>query len=94
MTSILNRIVTSMPRLGLRALTAADAERYFSLVQKNRAHLTQFGDYEELVSSSVSDIKHVNRPSYALLKSLGSGYTEGLLSSPGGGLSVGKIKRI
>jgi RimJ/RimL family protein N-acetyltransferase len=46
-----------MPRLELRALTPADADAFFRLVQRNRAHLTQFGDYEELVLSSVSDIE-------------------------------------
>ncbi|MFC7478887.1 GNAT family N-acetyltransferase [Luedemannella flava] len=39
----------------LRPLSAADAGRYHRVVQANRAHLTQFGNYEEEVAGTEQD---------------------------------------
>ncbi|MBL7494871.1 GNAT family N-acetyltransferase, partial [Frankia sp. CNm7] len=38
---------TSMPGLALRALTSADAEVYYALIDRNRDHLAEFGDYQD-----------------------------------------------
>ena len=57
MTSMPDRLVSAIPRLVLRPLSPADANAYWALVQKNRAHLTRFGDYQELVSFSLDEIK-------------------------------------
>jgi RimJ/RimL family protein N-acetyltransferase len=47
---------TSIPGIELRALRRDDAAAYHELVQRNREHLTQYGDYHELVSSTLEDI--------------------------------------
>jgi ribosomal-protein-serine acetyltransferase len=41
-------IATAVPELRLVELTADDAPAYYDLVDRNRAHLTQHGDYLEL----------------------------------------------
>jgi ribosomal-protein-serine acetyltransferase len=41
-------IATAVPELRLIELTADDAPAYYDLVDRNRAHLTQHGDYLEL----------------------------------------------
>ena len=55
---------TAIPEVTLRELTERDAHVYFELVQRNREHLTQFGDYKELVSLTLWDIEvdFANRP--------------------------------
>jgi RimJ/RimL family protein N-acetyltransferase len=38
---------TGDPSLSLRELTVAQADEYYALIDRNRSHLTQFGNYEE-----------------------------------------------
>ena len=47
-------LTTSVKNLTLDLLTTADAGDIFILVQENRLHLTQNGDYQELVSRDLS----------------------------------------
>ncbi len=55
---------TAIPEVTLRELTERDARVYFELVQRNKRHLTQFGDYKELVSLTLRGIEvdFANRP--------------------------------
>ena len=41
----------------LRELTRRDVLAFYELVQTNREHLTQFGDYRELIASTLQDIE-------------------------------------
>jgi len=40
------QLLTQTPGLILRRLTAADADAYYAMVDCNRAHLSQYGDYQ------------------------------------------------
>ncbi|GHE09657.1 GNAT family N-acetyltransferase [Streptomyces alanosinicus] len=42
---------TDVARLTLRALTAEQADEYYALIDRNREHLTQHGDYQALAAS-------------------------------------------
>ncbi|MFF5506192.1 GNAT family N-acetyltransferase [Streptomyces roseolus] len=44
-------LATRVPGLTLCVLTAGRADEYFALIDRNRAHLTQHGDYEALAAS-------------------------------------------
>jgi RimJ/RimL family protein N-acetyltransferase len=46
---------TAIPALRLRELTPADATGYHALVQRNAAHLTVLGDYEDAVAATAED---------------------------------------
>ena len=39
------QLLTSDPRLVLRELAGADAAEYYAVLDRNRLHLTRFGDY-------------------------------------------------
>ena len=41
--------------LELRKLSIADSEELYALVQRNSGHLTQYGDYEDLISRTTTD---------------------------------------
>ena len=51
-------LVTSHPILKLIALTSEDADVYYKLVDTNRAHLTQNGDYSDLKEASLESVAH------------------------------------
>lgn len=51
------RLPTELSGVELRELAGPDAEALHSLVARNRAHLTEFGDYEDLVASSLEDLR-------------------------------------
>jgi RimJ/RimL family protein N-acetyltransferase len=40
-------LLTDDPLLSLRELTFAQAEEYYALIDRNRGHLTQFGNYRD-----------------------------------------------
>jgi RimJ/RimL family protein N-acetyltransferase len=40
-------LLTDDPTVSLRELNAAQADEYYALINRNRAHLTQFGNYED-----------------------------------------------
>src|SRR3954469_5194337 len=42
------KLATAIPQLRLVELTLTDVEAYYDLVERNRAHLTQHGDYLDL----------------------------------------------
>jgi ribosomal-protein-serine acetyltransferase len=44
---------TARPGLMLRELTAADADDYYALIERNRRHLTRHGDYGELATTTL-----------------------------------------
>ena len=46
------RLGADIPGLEVREHTSADAGVYYERVQANRGHLTQHGDYTELVAST------------------------------------------
>lgn len=48
---------TELSGVELRELTERDVEDLHSLVARNRAHLTEFGDYEDLVVCSLGDLR-------------------------------------
>ena len=48
---------TTIPDIELRPLTSRDAAEYYDLVQRNISFLTQYGDYEDLIRSTLADIK-------------------------------------
>jgi RimJ/RimL family protein N-acetyltransferase len=50
-------IETSIDQLCLRELDASDADALFVLVRENTPHLTQNGDYAELVSCSLQEMR-------------------------------------
>lgn len=50
-------LTTSVKNLTLDLLTSEDASDVFNLVQDNRMHLTQNGDYQELVSRDLSSTR-------------------------------------
>jgi ribosomal-protein-serine acetyltransferase len=52
----LHTIPTSRPELELRELSVGDADAYFSLVDGNRDHLGQHGDYAELNTATAESI--------------------------------------
>ncbi len=41
------RLSTSIPGLTLRQLTAGNAPAYFALLDRNRGHLSRYGDYQD-----------------------------------------------
>ena len=60
-------LFTAMPDLRLAKLAPADAAAYYALVDRNRAHLTQHGDYLDLgeatpesVLADLTDPEHRN----------------------------------
>lgn len=55
--SVRSVLPTELSDVELRELTGRDAEALHSLVARNRVHLTEFGDYEELVASSLDDLR-------------------------------------
>lgn len=44
-------IETAVAGLTLRGLTAEQAEEYYALIDRNREHLTQHGDYQALAAA-------------------------------------------
>ncbi|NLK08756.1 MAG: hypothetical protein GX316_08680, partial [Firmicutes bacterium] len=48
---------TDIPNVYLRALTVSDALALYELIQENKDHLTQFGDYHDLVSWGLQDVE-------------------------------------
>lgn len=58
------QLLTQTPGLILRRLTAADADAYYALVDCNRAHLSQYGDYQaEKVATLDWVISELSQPS-------------------------------
>lgn len=56
-------IQTEISRLSLIELIVDDAPDYFSLIAQNRDHLTQFGDYREVLHASLeSTIEDLSNP--------------------------------
>jgi len=49
-------IPTAIQGVELRQLAAADAQAFYDLVQSSRAFLTRYGDYQDIVDSSLADI--------------------------------------
>jgi RimJ/RimL family protein N-acetyltransferase len=49
---------TGIPGLTLRMLTGADARAFYDLVQANRAYLTRYGDYLDLVGTTLADLEN------------------------------------
>ncbi len=47
----------SIPGVELCALTLREADRFYNLVQRNREHLTQWGDYEDLVAKTPDELR-------------------------------------
>jgi RimJ/RimL family protein N-acetyltransferase len=41
------QLSTAMPGLVLQELTVADAETYYHVLDRNRAHLSRYGDYQD-----------------------------------------------
>ena len=52
----LPNLPTGIPGVELRELTVQDAEAFFDLVQRNRAFLTRYGDYTDLVTKTREEI--------------------------------------
>ena len=52
-----NFIMTRIPRLILRPFYPENARVYFDLVQKNREHLIQYGDYTEIVDLPYEEMR-------------------------------------
>jgi RimJ/RimL family protein N-acetyltransferase len=52
-----SEILTDLPGLTLRPLTAADAPAYHALLTANRRHLTQHGDYQEETAKPVAALR-------------------------------------
>jgi ribosomal-protein-serine acetyltransferase len=50
-------IATDIPNLRLVALTPDDAEAYYDLIDRNRGHLTQHGDWTELGEATPESAK-------------------------------------
>ncbi len=50
-------VSTSIRNLSLRSLTSRNATDVFNLIQNNRPHLTQNGDYQELVSRDLDSTR-------------------------------------
>jgi ribosomal-protein-serine acetyltransferase len=48
---------TTNPSLWLRALSIADAEMYFDLVASSREHLTQHGDYLDMLTATIETVR-------------------------------------
>lgn len=48
---------TEIEGLTLRKLTVADADRYLDLLDRNRAHLTAFGDFTEVLTLTKEDVR-------------------------------------
>ena len=48
---------TEIDGLTLKRLTVADADRYLDLLDRNRAHLTAFGDFTEVPSLTKEDVR-------------------------------------
>jgi RimJ/RimL family protein N-acetyltransferase len=48
---------TGIEGLTLRKLTVADTERYLDLLDRNRAHLTAFGDFTEVLTLTKEDVQ-------------------------------------
>lgn len=51
-----SNLPTFIPGVELRPLVSSDAAAFFALVQRNRAFLTRYGDYTDLVSSTEAEI--------------------------------------
>lgn len=49
-------IKTSIPGLGIRRLSEEDTPLYLKTIQDNAYHLTRYGDYQEQVRASISQI--------------------------------------
>jgi RimJ/RimL family protein N-acetyltransferase len=52
-----SEILTDLPGLTLRPLTAADAPAYHALLTDNRRHLTQHGDYQEETAKPLAAVR-------------------------------------
>lgn len=50
-------LLTAIPGVALRPLAAKDAPLLYDLVSRSQAHLTQYGDYQELVELSLAEIQ-------------------------------------
>jgi RimJ/RimL family protein N-acetyltransferase len=48
---------TDDPSLSLRELTVAQADEYYALIDRNRSHLTQFGNYEDEGKATLKWVK-------------------------------------
>jgi ribosomal-protein-serine acetyltransferase len=48
---------TDIEGLSLRRLTAADADRYIDLLDRNQDHLTAFGDFTEVLTLTKEDVR-------------------------------------
>jgi len=56
-------ITTAIPGLRLTEFVPADAPTYYSLVDRNRTHLSQHGDYTELTHATLASVtKHLTEP--------------------------------
>ncbi|MDZ7686936.1 MAG: GNAT family protein [Gammaproteobacteria bacterium] len=51
------RLTTQNPSVELRVLCERNADSIHSLIQQNREHLTQRGDYEDLVAASIEELR-------------------------------------
>ncbi len=51
------RLSTAVPAVSLVRLTPADAPALLRLIQTNRDHLTQHGDYEDLVAKNAEQLR-------------------------------------
>ena len=54
--AITSSLLKAIPGVELRELIRRDAVAYFGLVSRNREHLTEYGDYEDLAASTLEDI--------------------------------------
>jgi RimJ/RimL family protein N-acetyltransferase len=54
---MLAELVTGIEGLSLRKLTVADADRYLDLLDRNRDHLTAFGDFTEVLTLTKEDVR-------------------------------------
>ena len=53
----IERLQTENPAVELRSLTPDDSKSLFDLIQSNRDHLTQRGDYYDLVNAPIGSIR-------------------------------------
>lgn len=51
-------LTTNLPGLVLRELELADAQPYYELIDRNRGHLTQNGNYEKEGRATLASVQH------------------------------------
>jgi RimJ/RimL family protein N-acetyltransferase len=61
--SAVRQLSTAMPGLVLRELTVADAPAYYRVLDRNRDHLSRYGDYQDEANATPAwATDHLNHP--------------------------------